>query len=63
LKRLGTADRQTGGWEIISGHSAATVFDRYGGENPPVLLRANEDVCEFLTGDAELEAAILQLVS
>jgi integrase len=50
-------------WEIISGHSAATVFDRYGGEKPPVLLRANEDVCEFLTGDAELEAAILQLVS
>jgi hypothetical protein len=22
-------------WEIISGHSAATVFDSYGGEKPP----------------------------
>jgi integrase len=50
-------------WEIISGHSVATVSDRYGGEKPPVLLRANEDVCEFLTSDPELRAAILQLVS
>ena len=50
-------------WEIISGHSAATVSDRYGGRKPDVLAAANEKVCEFLTSDPELKAAMLRLVS
>jgi integrase len=50
-------------WEIISGHSAATVSDRYGGKKPGVLVAANEKICEFLTGDPELKAAMLRLVS
>jgi len=49
-------------WEIISGHSAATVSDRYGGKKPDVLTAANEKVCEFLTGDPDLKAAMLRLV-
>jgi integrase len=50
-------------WEIISGHSAATVSDRYGGRKPDVLTAANEKVCEFLTGDPVLKGAMLRLVS
>jgi hypothetical protein len=50
-------------WEIVSGHSAATMSDRYGGKKPDVLAAANEEVCKFLTGDAEIKAAILRLVS
>ena len=50
-------------WEIVSGHSKATVSDRYGGEKPEVLSRANEDVCRFLTDDAEIKSAVLRLVS
>ena len=50
-------------WEIISGHSAATVSDRYGGEKPHVLLNANQDVCKFLIEDPEIRAAILLLVA
>ena len=50
-------------WEIISGHSAATVSDRYGGKKPDVLAAANDDICNFLTGDAEIKAAMLRLVS
>jgi hypothetical protein len=50
-------------WEIISGHSKATVSDRYGGEKPEVLAKANEDVCGFLTNDAEIKSAMLRLVS
>jgi hypothetical protein len=49
-------------WEIISGHSAATVSDRYGGKKPDVLAAANEKVCEFLTADSEIKAAMLRLV-
>ena len=49
-------------WEIISGHSAATVSDRYGGKKPDVLTAANEKVCEFLTGDPDLKAAMFRLV-
>jgi hypothetical protein len=48
-------------WEIISGHSRLTVSDRYGGEKPDVLLAANEKICEFLTNDAEIRAAMLRL--
>lgn len=50
-------------WEIISGHSAATVSDRYGGEKPHVLLNANQDVCKFLIEDPEIRAAMLLLVA
>ncbi len=50
-------------WEIISGHSRLTVSDRYGGEKPDVLAATNEKVCEFLTGDAEIKAAMLRLVT
>ena len=50
-------------WEIISGHSAATVSDRYGGKKPDVLAAANEKVCELLTDDPEVKAAMLRLVS
>lgn len=50
-------------WEIISGHSRLTVSDRYGGERPDVLLAANEKICEFLTNDAEIKAAMLRLVA
>ena len=49
-------------WEIISGHSGATVSDRYGGKKPDVLAAANEKVCEFLTADSEIKAAMLRLV-
>jgi len=50
-------------WEIISGHSAATVSDRYGGEKPHVLLNANQDVCKFLIEDPKIRAAMLPLVA
>ena len=50
-------------WEIISGHSAATVSDRYGGKKPDVLLAANETICGFLTRDAELMSAVCRLTS
>ena len=49
-------------WEIISGHSAATISDRYGGEKPEVLAKANEDVCNFITKDVQMMAAIKRLV-
>jgi integrase len=49
-------------WEIISGHSAATVSDRYGGKKPDVLASANEKICEFLTDDSEIKSAMLKLV-
>jgi integrase len=50
-------------WEIISGHSAATVSDRYGGKKSDVLTAANEKICEFLMADAEIKSAMLRLVS
>jgi hypothetical protein len=50
-------------WEIISGHSAATVSDMYGGEKPNVLMDANEKVCRFVTEDAEIRQAVLRLVA
>jgi hypothetical protein len=50
-------------WEIISGHSAATVSDMYGGEKPEVLMAANETVCRFVSEDEEMQAAILRLAS
>ncbi len=49
-------------WEIISGHSAATVSDRYGGKKPDVLSRSNETICKFITEDAEIMAEIKRLV-
>jgi len=49
-------------WEIISGHSKKTISDRYGGEKPNVLAEASEKICEFLTKDAEVMAAMLRLV-
>ena len=49
-------------WEIISGHSGATVSDMYGGEKPELLMAANEKVCRFVTDDAEMRAAVLRLV-
>ncbi len=49
-------------YEIISGHSAKTVSDRYGGAKPDELLAANEEVCKkFL--DAEMTAAIRRLIN
>jgi integrase len=51
-------------WEIISGHSALTVSDRYGGKKPDVLAAANEQVCKtLLTDDPEMMAAVLRLVA
>jgi hypothetical protein len=49
-------------WEIISGHSAATVSDMYGQENPEALIAANENVCRFVTEDAEMRAAVLRVI-
>jgi hypothetical protein len=50
-------------WEIISGHSHKCMSDRYGGEDPEILLGVNEQVCKFLTEDAEIRTAILRLVA
>jgi len=50
-------------WEIISGHSAVTVSDRYGGEKPEVLAKANEEVCRFLTQDAEIMNVVRRLTA
>ena len=48
-------------YEIISGHSGKTVSDRYGGERPDELLKANERICaKFLT--PEMTAVIRRLV-
>jgi hypothetical protein len=49
-------------WEIISGHSAATVSDRYGGKKPDVLNKSNETICKFITEDAEIMAEVNRLV-
>jgi hypothetical protein len=49
-------------WEIISGHSEKCMSDRYGGEDPGVLLGVNEQVCKFLTKDAEVRNAMPRLV-
>ena len=48
-------------YEIITGHSAKTASDGYGGERPSVLMKANEEICKDLL-DADLRAAILRLV-
>jgi integrase len=50
-------------WEIISGHSKATMSDRYGGKKPNVLSNNNETVCKFLTDDTEIITAMLALVA
>ncbi len=50
-------------WEIISGHSGATVSGRYGGEKPDVLAEHNETICQFLTGDTEIMAAVRRLTA
>lgn len=50
-------------WEIISGHSKATMSDRYGGKKPDILSRSNQTVCKFLTDDAEINAAMMALVA
>jgi integrase len=50
-------------WEIISGHSGATVSDRYGGEKPDVLAEHNETICRFVTGDTEIMAAVCRLIA
>jgi hypothetical protein len=44
-------------YEIISGHSAKTGSDGYGGERPFVLMTANESICKDLL-DADLRTAI-----
>jgi integrase len=49
-------------YEIISGHSAKTGSDGYGGERPGELMAANESICNDLL-DADLRAAILALVA
>jgi len=49
-------------WEIISGHSGATVSDRYGGKKPDVLSKSNETICKFITEDAEIMAEVERLV-
>jgi len=49
-------------WEIISGHSAATVSDRYGGKKPDVLSKSNETICEFVSEDAEIMVEVMRLV-
>jgi hypothetical protein len=49
-------------WEIISGHSPATVSDRYGGKKPDVLSTSNETICKFITEDAEIMAEVKRLV-
>jgi integrase len=47
--------------DIISGHAAPTVSDRYGGAKPSELMAADEVVCQqFL--DAEMTDAIRRLV-
>ena len=46
----------------VGSHNKKTVSDRYGGEKPNVLAKANEEICEFLTKDAEVKAAMLRLV-
>jgi integrase len=49
-------------YEIISGHSARTISDRYGGAKPDELMAANEEVCKkFL--DTEMTAAVHRLVT
>jgi integrase len=48
-------------YEIITGHSAKTGSDGYGGERPSALMAANESICKDLL-DADLTAAILRLV-
>ena len=48
-------------YEIITGHSAKTASDGYGGERPSVLMKANEDICKDLL-DVDLGAAMLRLV-
>ena len=50
-------------WEIISGHSAATVSDRYGGKKPRVLIDANDEICHFITTDPEMRAAVVHLAA
>jgi integrase len=49
-------------WEIISGHSAATVSDRYGDKKPDVLSKSNETICKFITEDAEIMTEVKRLV-
>jgi hypothetical protein len=43
-------------YEIISGHSAKTGSDDYGGERPAALMAANETVCKDLLDDDMIEA-------
>lgn len=50
-------------WEIISGHSGATVSDRYGGEKPDILAEHNETICRFVTGDVEIMAVVHRLTT
>lgn len=48
-------------YEIITGHSAKTGSDGYGGERPSVLMAANEAICNDLL-DADLRTAIERLI-
>jgi len=48
-------------YEIITGHSAKTGSDGYGGERPAVLMTANETICKDLLDD-DLRTAIRRLV-
>jgi integrase len=49
-------------YEVISGHSAKTGSDAYGGERAPDVMAANEQICQDLL-DPEMRQAILRLVS
>jgi integrase len=48
-------------YEIISGHAATTVSDRYGGAKPHELIAANEDICRKLL-DPEMTVEVRRLV-
>jgi hypothetical protein len=47
--------------DIITGHAAMTVSDKYGGAKPDELLKANEIVCQHFL-DEEIVAEIKRLV-
>jgi hypothetical protein len=48
-------------YEIISGHAATTVSNRYGGAKPDELIVANEDICRKLL-EREMTVEVRRLV-
>ena len=61
VKPRGSARSRRRIHDIISGHAATTVSDRYGGAKPSELMAANEVVCgQFL--DPEMPEAVKRLV-